>query len=800
MRTAVHRLLPILATLALMQFSSCGVWDSFTAYFNTYYNAQRAFTEAQDEVWAMPETKESGRNLLIPFNISPGTKTKFTSVIEKCSKLLQYHPDAGLVDDALMMIGRSYYYQNDYQKAERKFTELIDGYPESDLVLQAQVMLAFSYYKSKEVEKATMTAQQVLDLATTRGEYKVAAEAALVLGQIALDDKAYARARTFFEQVGENGDTSEKRAQALMKVGEMYALERKYVDARAAYERAYSLSTSYLGEYRARISVAQMLNKQQRFGDAEETLLALRSNSNYREFFGQIEYELGNVDRDRGDIQKAIEQYAYVDTAYARTEAAADANLALGMLYETVLFQYDSARAVYERGRGAINTAESRLQIIRRADYLSRYVVFRNDLIKLDSLRYSALHISDTVHAAGGGTRTDSTRNARADSTRNAHADSTGHLPAVAAGHALADTTGRALADTARPAHADSVRLGLADSVRLALADTARRAQADSTKPPVLQPPVPQTPALSLDTINVRLADRMDDIAGLFYATMGLPDSARFWYHRLLREYPDSRGAPRALYVLARMEGEDSSGTPLFADSLHREIIRRFPESPFAEESRRLLGLPPTVQAPDSLAQSYRRATALLQAGKNGAAIDSFRAIVRRAPASPLAPRALYAVGWVYEFQTSQMDSAGANYERLVALYPGTPYAQRVQPRVTEIQSARQAKLAAPKTDTTSAAQPKTGTISPARSKTDTTSVARLKTDTTSVARSKTDTTSVAQPKADTTSVVPPVKTPEKRPEEMDQEQVNKRRRRAAEPGAEKLDNSDRIPDDRVPR
>ncbi len=722
MRTVVHRLLPIFATLALMQFSSCSVWDSFTAYFNTYYNAQRAFTEAEDEVWVMPDTRESGRNLLIPLNISQGARTKFTAVIEKCSKLLQYHPEAGLVDDALIMIGLSYYYQGEYQKAERKFIELIEGYPESDLVLKAQVMLAFSYYKSKDAQKSAKTAQQVLDLAATQGEKSVGAEAALVLGQLALDEKAYSRARTFFEQVGDNGNTSEKRAQALMKVGEMYVLEGKYVEAEAAYERAYSLSASYLGEYRARIGVAKMLNKQQRFDEAEESLLALRSNSNYREFYGQIDYELGNVDRDRGDIQTAIEQYAYVDTAYSRTEAAADANLALGMLYEDVLFQLDSARVVYERGRGVTNTAESRTQIIRRADYLSRYVMFRNDIIRLDSLRAAALQASDTANAAGSPTRIDTTVITRAGTA--------GHTAPDTAGLARIDSAGRALADTTRPAPADTVRLALADTSRRALADTSRRAQSDSAKPPAAQ-----TPALSLDTIHVRLADRMDDIAGLFYATMALPDSARFWYHRLLREYPDSRGAPRALYVLARIEGEDSTGTTLFADSLYREIIRRFPESPFAEESRRLLGLPPTVQAPDSLALSYSHATALLQAGKNTAAIDSFKAIVRRSPTSPLAPQALYAIGWVYEFHTSQLDSAGANYERLVAQYPGTPYAKQVQPRVTEIQNARQALL--------------------------------------------------APPKADTTTVAPPVKAPEKKTEEIDQERVDKRRRRATEPGAE---------------
>jgi TolA-binding protein len=689
-RTVAHRSIPILAVLAPMLLSSCGIWDSFTAYFNTFYNAQDAYTKAEEEVWAMPETRESGHNLLIPLNISQGAKTKFTAVIEKCSKLLQYHPDASLVDDALMMIGRSYYYQNEFQKAERKFKELIDGYPNSDLALEAQVLMAFGYYKSNDLETAAKTAQHVLDLAAAAGANKIVAEASLVLGQIALDQKAYARARTFFMRVGELGDTSEKRAQALMKVGEMYALEKNFVAAQEAYQRAYALSGSYLGEYRALLGGARMLNMQHRFDAAHDALLGLRSNSNYREFFGQIDYELGNVALERGNLLEAVTQFAYVDTAYARTEAAADANLALGLIYETVLFQYDSARTVYERGRGATNTAASRVQIVRRADYLSRYIAFRNDIVKLDSLRYAALHPVDSV-AAG----------------------------------------------------MDSVR---ADSLLAARVDTSRIARADSTKPRA-----PQPPPMSLDTINVRLVGRMDDIAGLFYATMGMPDSARFWYRRVMREFPDSRVAPRALYVLARIEGEDSTNSRTISDSLHREIVRRFPESPFAEESKRLLGLPPTVKTLDPLDVSYRNATSLLQSGKSTAAIDSFKALVRLAPASPLAPRALYAVGWTYEYHTTLMDSAAATYERLVALYPNSAYAQRVQPRVAEIQSARQAALAPKKTDSTSVVAPPAPIEKPA----------------------------------------------EKKSEVLEEESLSKRKRPATAPGTEKLDTPSEILDER---
>ena len=71
MRTVAYRRIPFVAALlALVLFPSCSVWDYFSAYFNTYYNAQHDYAEAVEDVWSMPETKETGRNMLVTMNIT----------------------------------------------------------------------------------------------------------------------------------------------------------------------------------------------------------------------------------------------------------------------------------------------------------------------------------------------------------------------------------------------------------------------------------------------------------------------------------------------------------------------------------------------------------------------------------------------------------------------------------------------------------------------------------------------------------------------------------------------------------
>ena len=88
-------------------FYSCGVWGNFTTYFNLYYNTKHLFNEAEEsisndraDIFATNEPK-----------IKPADDQKLQKVIEKCSKILQYSPDSRYVDDALIILGKAFYYQ-----------------------------------------------------------------------------------------------------------------------------------------------------------------------------------------------------------------------------------------------------------------------------------------------------------------------------------------------------------------------------------------------------------------------------------------------------------------------------------------------------------------------------------------------------------------------------------------------------------------------------------------------------------------------------------------------------------------
>lgn len=607
-------LFPVVALLLV----SCSVGEYLGAYFNTFYNAQRLFSEAEEEILKQRDLKQADTTFLPAFNLSGTTKTKLTSVVEKCSKLLQYHPESGLVDDALMMIGKSYFYQNELQKAERKFGELSESFPNSDLVEDAKLHLSYSHYRMNDKERAVAIVSELAD-STREVNSEIRSKAFIVLGRVQFEEGEFGEARRSYHGAARYATTGEERSEAYAKVAEMYIREKNYSGALDAYREAEDASPSYVPEFRSRLGQARMLVKLIRYEEALDILEDLRSNTNFREFFAEIDLEIANTYSARGDIDEAVAQYTYIDTTYSRTETAAESHYRLGYLYESILHNYDSALVTYNRGKTQFPQAPITQVLATRAEHLTKHKALSLEIAKLESIKTVILNPPEQVQPS-----TDSS---------------------------IVDTL-------------------------------SAESTTDTTSLPLAQPPLP-----SLDSVNTVLARDKAELGALFYGSFKVADSAEVWYMRLLREHPTSPYTPRALYTVAQIYSQDSLVSPSVVDSLYKEVVSRYSDSEFADEARKILGLPERERKTDEADLLYSRAQEKLDSDSIGAAIALYRAIVDLHRQSPLAAKAQYAIGWIYEQLRPNPDSAIANYQRLVNMFPSTTYALLVTPKLNEVRS-----------------------------------------------------------------------------------------------------------------
>ncbi|HVO73659.1 MAG TPA: tetratricopeptide repeat protein, partial [Ignavibacteriaceae bacterium] len=151
------KILPLKKLLFVLLFFSilpgCSLWRNFTTYFNLYYNTKDIFDQAEETIYQGKKPLFSTDELIIPGSVNQN----LTKVIEKCSVILQFHSESSYVDDALLMLGKCFYYQNNYQKALRKFQELLATQPGSDLVIETRLWIGKCQMKLRDYENALST-------------------------------------------------------------------------------------------------------------------------------------------------------------------------------------------------------------------------------------------------------------------------------------------------------------------------------------------------------------------------------------------------------------------------------------------------------------------------------------------------------------------------------------------------------------------------------------------------------------------------------------------------------------------
>ena len=118
-------------------------YTNFTAYYNTFYNARKSFDRG---VRALERTEESvNQDVFLSVYAIPtraGNRQDFEDTIKRSADVIRDHPNSKWVDDAVLLIGKSYFYQQNFVSAAQKFREAIEL--QTDLEGEARFWLGYS--------------------------------------------------------------------------------------------------------------------------------------------------------------------------------------------------------------------------------------------------------------------------------------------------------------------------------------------------------------------------------------------------------------------------------------------------------------------------------------------------------------------------------------------------------------------------------------------------------------------------------------------------------------------------------
>jgi tetratricopeptide (TPR) repeat protein len=666
-------------------------YENSVAYFNTYYNASHLFDEAMMEIKA---TDENQRRLGLPpqQDISPTVRQKLTTVIEKCSKLILNYPTSKWIDDALLLIGKSYFYQGEYSKAGRKFAELLATFPESKGRIEAQLWLGKSLRRGNETDQALKELRSLVEEALKESRDEAAAEALLNIGEINLGRGAYDEAISAYQEIIERTDYDELKPQAQFKIGEVYEKTGDYRKAEDAFQRTLGLKPDNYLRYQATARSAISARKLGNYDESLTMLYSLLDDPGNQSFFPQIKLEIAHTLAAKGDLRSAILGYEIIDTTYARTDVSAKGFYHLGLIYEKELRQYAAAETNYVRSAREFPGSDVYPLAIRRAENLRRYFSHRESIWKSDKSLLKEFERRTEAKDPTKVPRVDPTSPSSNADTSHVEHSGKDSIPLTSENHAAEMDRGRESEPHPREGIEVKTREGRPSHRRdttwvdsTLVADTVHTLHFDLWETAKGAP--------TLDSIRLSLARSTYDLSTLFLLDLEEPDSALFWCEKTVIVSPDSVLAARALFTMAEVYRGTNPGDSSIVGSLYKRIALEYPATQYGLEAKRILRWE-LGEERDSAAVVYRNAERLIEGQRGIEAIQSLQNLIRRYPRSEFAPKAQYAIGWVYEHLLSQRDSAVVNYERLAKRYPGTKYVAQIGPRLAEAEAFQAAEKA----------------------------------------------------------------------------------------------------------
>lgn len=692
--------------ILLLILSGCSVWENFTTYFNLYYNTATLFNDAETEIHAQKRDLFSNE----PFIIPNTARSLLVKVVEKSSKILQFDANSAYVDEALMMLGKSFFYQANYQKAKRKFEELLATNPDEEESLEANLWIAKCLFALRENSEALKILEKVRTKAVEEGYDQLIKESYTEDIKYYLRNEDNAKAISLANEFAEVYDDSETRARIYFELGKLYSLGGDNENAILAYEKVLDNSPDFDLEITATIEYANALREAGQNEKALSIFEDIRNKDKFKSSFNEIDFEIGKTLVQLGKYNEAYEQFKMVDSIYKNTPFAIASNFELGELYRTNLANYDSAGYYYSKSvtgnipKEYVEKTKNTNQLFQKYSKLRKEInkfskqlfysenpdVFAKDSVAytMDSLKILSDYLAQKelqdiwkdVNTTFINSDTSKTKNLTLIKDSLVVRDSLIKIDSLIniGLYNPLDTVGlkqNIFKDLAKK-HADELKQKESKS----LADLQKQGQLRLDTVKFKRNP-PQKLKISIDSAKTILAKNSLELGNLFLTEMDVPDSAFYIYSKSLIDYPSKTYYPNILYALGSyyltVDNKEK------ADSLFKIIYDNYKDRNIVNAAANKLNLPLIDLSFDPAKDQYASAEDLMLNGNYEKSINNFFSIYKEYPKSPYAPKALYTTGWILENDLSLSDSAASVYDTLVAKYPTSLYGKNVSVKLT---------------------------------------------------------------------------------------------------------------------
>lgn len=398
------------------------------AYYNTFYNAEKYFAEAQ----AQP-LRDNGRP-------APNAIRDYNKAMKKCGIILTDYKDSKYADDALMLLAKCLYYKgSQYAQALEKLDDLITLYPTSEFVPEAMLYKAMATHAFNRKEEAYEMLRDFIADARYQDDHP---RALYLLANYFLQEEDFVQAAYYFEKIISEYPESEEYEQAYFLRGQALHISDLYEESNAVFyellkskvskkiklDARYYIAYNYLelGEYSTAAKYTKRLLKQEyrtdNFSKIELLLARARAGENKLQeaetlfesvidnnrrllLAAEAAFYLAEMHFEHKDYQAAIEHYKRVKQESNKSPFVEQALTKSAVASQIIqYYQPDADLDVQDLVREQFKLAEYYIEILNSPD--SALVVYDNIIqqdatliSRIDSLTVTIALYQDSLDA-----------------------------------------------------------------------------------------------------------------------------------------------------------------------------------------------------------------------------------------------------------------------------------------------------------------------------------------------------------------------------------------------------------------
>jgi len=653
------------ALLLLTVLSQC-------AYYNTFFYAKHYYKKAN---------RETRKNLT--GKLSNTEKTNYQKAIEKANRLIVLYPNSKYVDDALLMLGKSHYYRSEYPEARRRLNYLLTRFPNSEYIPEGRLWLAKVDIGQERFESAK---KALADLLASKPDRKIQGQANFFLAKIYEQEEDFEKAIVSYKDAYA-ADVDEIKTDALFAIGADYDSLGAYDLASEYFLKAMKSSSDFDIRTEAQYRYAVSLRKMGGVDEAIRIFETLQADERNNRRIPNYRLQIAEALISKNDIDGAIITFQDITEDFKKEKQSAEAFYSLGKLYEKHKNDYEKAVENYakvksrDRQSAFVDSAETRMRDIQRMMALQQ--VIRMAITGEEGEIVEVVNETETLALQDSSEMTQAYQQDNdltwQDSTQQAFEQQfQDNNEMIDPNNSWGENNNQDDYEGRNNAY------DLDDTMNQNRDENFENNQ-NFERPEIVENP--ELKAFKKEELDKNLLL----LGELYLLRFSLLDSAANQYKLLIKEFPESRYTPQAHYNLCHVYRELNQREK--SDSCYRELIEKYPASPYANDVREIMNLPMRLTQEDSIQQLYQQAEqTLFDQSDPQFAFQKYKEIVEKYPESPLAPKAAYVLGWIAETHFDSLDLAYVLYDSLAARYPESKQARNALKKVRAVKAAHAEK------------------------------------------------------------------------------------------------------------